>query len=65
MHRVIWADIHERTHIEKRGNGAGYTEDEGKDLESLFLVMPLYPVNSVGIFGEHSWGITKPIFSFS
>ena len=24
------ADIHERTHIEKRGNGAAYTEDEGK-----------------------------------
>lgn len=30
------ADIHERTHIEKRGNGAAYTEDEGKTWIPIF-----------------------------
>ena len=29
------ADIHDRTHIEKRGNGAAYTEDEGKTWISI------------------------------
>lgn len=46
------ADIHERTHIEKRDGGAAYTEDDGKTWVSL----PLDSTVSMNL-----WGFTESI----
>lgn len=46
------ADIHERTHIEKRGNGAAYTEDEGKTW---------IPISGDAIVSMNMWGFSESI----
>lgn len=47
------ADIHERTHIEKRGNGAAYTEDEGKTW---------IPISGDATVSMNMWGFSESIF---
>ena len=46
------ADIHERTHIEKRGNGAAYTEDEGKTW---------IPISGDATVSMNMWGFSESI----
>lgn len=46
------ADIHERTHIEKRGNGAAYTEDEGKTW---------IPISGDSTVSMNMWGFSESI----
>lgn len=46
------ADIHERTHIEKRGNGAAYTEDEGKNW---------IPISGDATVSMNMWGFSESI----
>ena len=46
------ADIHERTHIEKRGNGAAYTEDEGKTW---------IPISGNATVSMNMWGFSESI----
>ena len=46
------ADIHERTHIEKRGNGAAYTEDEGKTW---------IPISGDATVSMNMWGFSASI----
>lgn len=45
-------DIHERTHIEKRGNGAAYTEDEGKTW---------IPISGDATVSMNMWGFSESI----
>ena len=46
------ADIHERTHIKKRGNGAAYTEDEGKTW---------IPISGDATVSMNMWGFSESI----
>ena len=46
------ADIHERTHLEKRGNGAAYTEDEGKTW---------IPISGDATVSMNMWGFSESI----
>lgn len=46
------ADIHERTHIEKRENGAAYTEDEGKTW---------IPISGDATVSMNMWGFSESI----
>ena len=46
------ADIHERTHIEKRGHGAAYTEDEGKTW---------IPISGDATVSMNMWGFSESI----
>lgn len=46
------ADIHERTHIEKRWNGAAYTEDEGKTW---------IPISGDATVSMNMWGFSESI----
>ena len=46
------ADIHERTHIEKKGNGAAYTEDEGKTW---------IPISGDATVSMNMWGFSESI----
>ena len=46
------ADIHERTHIEKRGTGAAYTEDEGKTW---------IPISGDATVSMNMWGFSESI----
>lgn len=48
------ADIHERTHIERRGNDGAYTEDEG----ATWITLPGETVVSMNL-----WGFTPGILS--
>lgn len=47
-------DIHERTHIEKRGENGAYTEDEGK----TWITLPGNTIVSMNL-----WGFTPSILS--
>ena len=47
MSRIIWFAIHERTHIEKRGDQTEYTEDDGQ----TWTVIPEGSLVSMNMWG--------------
>lgn len=47
MSRIIWLLIHERTHIEKRGDQTEYTEDDGQ----TWTVIPEGSLVSMNMWG--------------
>ena len=61
MSRIIWLAIHERTHIENRGDQTEYTEDDGQ----TWTVIPEGSLVSMNMwdFCKYSERTGKNVFS--